>query len=153
MREFDERRFERHLASNPDLVFARCWYWIRKLQARYLAGDYRPAIEAHRKAAAAAVDMRHHYLETRQRYRTSMTRSRGQHSAILRLLDERPQHLETLAAHHRQLEIWAENCPENFENRAALVGAEIARIEGRELDAERLYEHAIRSARDKRLCP
>ena len=44
-------------------------------------------------------------------------------------------------------QIWAENCPENFENRAALVGAEIARIEGRELDAERLYEQAIRSAR------
>src|SRR5215471_5732809 len=48
--------------------------------------------------------------------------------------------------HHRQLEIWAENCPENFENRAALVGAEIARIEGRDLDAMRLYETAIRSA-------
>ena len=25
------------------------------------------------------------------------------------------------AAHHGQLEVWAENCPENFENRAALV--------------------------------
>ena len=60
--------------------------------------------------------------------------------------DERPQHFEALTAHHRQLEVWAENCPENFENRAALVGAEIARIEGRELDAERLYEQAIRSA-------
>ena len=53
-----------------------------------------------------------------------------------------------MAAHHRQLQEWAENCPENFENRAALVGAEIARLEGRELDAERLYEQAIRSARD-----
>ena len=52
-----------------------------------------------------------------------------------------------LAAHHRQLELWAANCPENFENRAALVGAEIARLEGREFDAERLYEQAIRSAR------
>src|SRR5262249_39655639 len=31
--------------------------------------------------------------------------------------------------------------------RVALVSAEIARIEGRELDAERLYEQAIRSAR------
>ena len=55
--------------------------------------------------------------------------------------------VEALAAHHRQLQVWAENCPENFENRAALVGAEIARLEGRELDAERLYEQAIRSAR------
>ena len=55
-------------------------------------------------------------------------------------------HFEALADHHRQLAIWAENCPENFENRAALVGAEIARIEGRLLDAEQLYEKAIRSA-------
>ena len=61
---------------------------------------------------------------------------------------ERQQHFEALAAHHRQLEVWAENCPENFENRAALVGAEIARIEGRELDAEHLYEQAIRSAHE-----
>ena len=34
-----------------------------------------------------------------------------------------------------------------MQSRAALVGAEIARLEGRELDAERLYEQAIRSAR------
>src|SRR5438874_3431606 len=60
---------------------------------------------------------------------------------------QRRQHVEALVAHHRQLEIWAANCPENFENRAALVGAEIARIEGRELEAERLYEKAIQSAR------
>src|SRR5262249_22299081 len=52
-----------------------------------------------------------------------------------------------LVDHHRQLEEWAKHCPENFENRAALVGAEIARIEAREGDAMRLYEQAIRSAR------
>jgi PAS domain S-box-containing protein len=56
-------------------------------------------------------------------------------------------HLNAAAAHHKQLQLWAANCPDNFENRAALVGAEIARLEGRELDAERLYEQAIRSAR------
>src|SRR5207253_11007174 len=60
---------------------------------------------------------------------------------------ERARHLEALAAHDRQLQEWAENCPENFENRAALVGAEIARIEGRALDAMDLYEQAVRSAR------
>ena len=64
---------------------------------------------------------------------------------------ERTGHLETLAAHHRQLQEWAEHCPENFENRAALVGAEIGRLDGRELDAERLYEQAIRSARENGL--
>ena len=39
-------------------------------------------------------------------------------------------------------------CPENFESRAALVGAEIARIEGHEFEAMGLYEQAIRSARE-----
>ena len=53
-----------------------------------------------------------------------------------------------MAAHHRPLQEWAENCPENFANRAALVLAEIARLEGRDPDAEQLYEQAIRSARD-----
>src|SRR5260370_21051099 len=61
-------------------------------------------------------------------------------------LDQRQQHFEALVTHHRQLQVWAENCPENFENRAALVGAEIASIEGLALDAERIYEQAIRSA-------
>src|SRR6202042_1750386 len=60
--------------------------------------------------------------------------------------DQHSPHLAALAAHHRQLEIWAANCPENFENRAALVGAEIARLEGRDREAMDLYEQAIRSA-------
>ena len=55
---------------------------------------------------------------------------------------------DALDAHHLQLETWARHCPENFASRAALVGAEIARLEGRETDAMRLYEQAIRSARD-----
>jgi PAS domain S-box-containing protein len=47
-----------------------------------------------------------------------------------------------------KLKVWADNCPENFGNRHALVSAEIARIEGRNYDAMRLYEDAIRSARE-----
>src|ERR1700746_891489 len=50
-------------------------------------------------------------------------------------------------AHHKQIQVGAANCLENFENRAALVGAEIARLEGRDVEAMRLYEEAIRSAR------
>ena len=56
--------------------------------------------------------------------------------------------LPLLYDHHRQLEIWALHCPANFETKAALVSAEIARIEGRMLDAEHFYEAAIRSAHD-----
>jgi PAS domain S-box-containing protein len=56
------------------------------------------------------------------------------------------EHFQALIECHGQLALLAKNCPDNFENRAALVAAEIARIEGRELEAERLYEQAIRSA-------
>src|SRR5260370_36313205 len=59
---------------------------------------------------------------------------------------QRTSNLEALASHQRQLANWATACPANFEDRAALVGAEIARLEGRVLDAEHLYEPAIRSA-------
>src|SRR6202011_3501394 len=63
-------------------------------------------------------------------------------------VDDKFEHLTAIVAHHRQLTLWAEDCPANFLNRAALVGAEIVRLEGRELDAERLYEEAIRSAHE-----
>jgi hypothetical protein len=46
--EFDETRFERHLNSYPPMV--HFWYWIRKLQARFFAGDFASAIEASLKA-------------------------------------------------------------------------------------------------------
>jgi hypothetical protein len=32
---FDELRFERRLAMNPALAELECWYWVRKLQARF----------------------------------------------------------------------------------------------------------------------
>ena len=47
-----------------------------------------------------------------------------------------------------KLELWADSSPENYRNRHALVAAELARIDGRELEAMRLYEAAIRSAHE-----
>ncbi len=54
--------------------------------------------------------------------------------------EQRQQHFEALVAYHRQLELCAKNGPENFENRAVLVGAEIARIEGRDVEAMSLSD-------------
>lgn len=48
----------------------------------------------------------------------------------------------------KKLKLWADNCPQNYCNRYALVLAEIARIEGRPAEAMDLYEEAIGSARD-----
>jgi predicted ATPase/signal transduction histidine kinase len=56
--------------------------------------------------------------------------------------------LPLIAEKAQKLARWAESCPENFRGAHALVAAELARIEGRPLDAEGLYEDAIRSARE-----
>ena len=141
--QFDELRFERRFADHPEWALGECWYWIRKLQARYLAGDYTTAVEASSQVqrllwtAPSPLDAADFH------FYGALSHAASCDSAAA---DQR-QHIEALAAHHRQLAVWAENGPENFENRAALVGAEIARIEGRALEAEQLYEKAIRSAR------
>ncbi|MBG1270290.1 AAA family ATPase [Nostoc sp. WHI] len=62
---------------------------------------------------------------------------------------EQEQFLQTLESHQHQLQYWANNCPANFLHKSQLVAAEMARIEGRELEAMRLYEQSIGSAREQ----
>ena len=142
--EFDEIRFERRLAGDPRLAAPECWYWIRKLQARFFAGDYASALDASSKAQRLLWTSPSHFETAEYHFYGALCQAAYWDSASP---DRRRQHVEALAAHQRQLEIWAENCPENFETRAALVNAEIARIDGRDAEAMHLYERAIRSAR------
>ncbi|XXX82648.1 ATP-binding sensor histidine kinase [Sorangium sp. So ce134] len=141
---FDEARFERHLESDPRLSIAACWYWICKLEAQFHAGNCDSALAAAARAERllwtkqSFIDVADYHFYTALARAARCEASNG----------ERRRHLAALAAHHEQLEVWASSCPDNFYGRAALVGAEIARLEGRELDAERLYEEAIRSARE-----
>ncbi len=141
----NEVRIEHELANDRSLVTPACRYWIRKLQARCIAGDYATAMDAALKAEPLLWTVSALFEEAEYHFYSAMSRASFSDYAPI---DERQRNLDAIAAHHRQLKLWAENCPENFENRAALVGAELARIEGRDLEAMRLYEQAIRSARD-----
>jgi PAS domain S-box-containing protein len=140
---FDEPGFERRVSSNPDLARAECWYWIRKAQARFFAGDYAAAVDASAKAQGllwTSLSL----LETADYcFYGSLSHAASCDSATA---EARQRHVEALASLYAQLRVWAEHRPENFEQRAALVCAEIARLDGRDLEAMRLYEHAIRSA-------
>jgi PAS domain S-box-containing protein len=142
--EFDEGPFEQQLAEDPRLSLIAFVYWLRKLQARFFAGAYASAV-------AAAANAHRLWRKTpavleQADYEFYAALARAAHCDAASTA-ERTQHHEALAAHHRQLQEWAGNCPENFEDRAALVGAELARIEGGDAEAMRLYERAIRSAR------
>ncbi len=142
---FDESRFERRLESNPRLVVAASRHWIRKLQACVYAGDGPSAVAAASKAEALLWTVPTQVELSEYHFYGALARAARWDTASA---EERPQHLEVLTAHHKQITVWAQNGPETFANRAALVGAEIARLEGRELDAMRLYEEAIRLARE-----
>ncbi len=145
--QFDELRIERRFASNPDLARAEYFYWLCKLQARFLANDHGAAIAASSRAQRLLWQSPSLFDTADYHLYSALSRAAACESLGA---DQRQQHVEALTAHHRQLEVWAGNCAENFENRAALVGAEIARIEGRDLDAMRIYEQAIHSARANR---
>jgi PAS domain S-box-containing protein len=141
--QFDEHRFERHLASNPALAELECWYSVRKLQARFFAGNYASALEASLTAQRQAWTSPSQFETAELCFFSALGHAALSDSASP---EQTRQHFEALAAHQKQLEIWAGNCPENFESQAAMAGAEIARIEGRVVEAEELYERAIRSA-------
>ena len=141
--DYIESEVEQDLASNLNLVFAEFYYWTRKVQARVFAGDYSSAAEAAFKGQRL-------YWTSAAMFETAEFRLYAAlaHAGAWNIVspEDRPKHFEALAAHYKQLEVWAEHSPQTFENRAALVAAEIARIEGRILDAQDLYEKAIRSA-------
>ena len=140
---FDEARVESHLASNSVLSLAEFFYWTRKLQGRFFAGDYTAAVAAAQRAQTLVWTASSQVTSADFPFYAALAHAASWNFASS---DEQRRHFEALTAHHKQLVVWSEYCPQNFQNRAALIGAEIARVEGRTLDAEQLYEEAIRSA-------
>jgi PAS domain S-box-containing protein len=143
--QFDEATFEAQLSGDrmPLLI---CWYWILKLKARFLSGDYAEALAAAVKAklllsaATGSIQLLDYF------YYAALTVAACYENGSA---DEQSEWRDLLAAHREQLREWAETNPLTFADKHALVSAEIARIEGRDGDAMRLYEEAIRSAREQ----
>jgi PAS domain S-box-containing protein len=141
---FSEQQRECEFANAPSGTGSQCWYWSCKLQALFLAGDYEMARAAAFRGqpllnkSSAIMEAADYHLYSALSYAACCDSLPG---------SQRTANLQELASHHRPLIDWAATCPENFEDRAALVGAEVARLEGRELEAERLYAQSIRSAR------
>jgi PAS domain S-box-containing protein len=140
---FDESRFERHLQSNAGLVMSACWYWVRKMQAYYLAADITSAVTAAARAEALLWTSPAFIITADYHFYAALVRAAEYGTAPP---DARTEIARILGTHLTLLRVWAANCPDNFDNRAVLVCAEVARIEGRPLDAMHLYDEAVRSA-------
>ena len=140
--QFDEAAFERELTRDR-MTSMVCYYWILKLKARFLSGDYAEAFAAAGEAklvlwvATPQIQLLDYF------YYAALTVAVLYENASA---NEQAGWRELLTAHREQLREWAENYPPTFADKHLLVSAEIARVEGRALDAMQLYEQAIRSA-------
>jgi predicted ATPase/signal transduction histidine kinase len=135
----DEDGLEPDPRSNARLANA----WIRRLQACVFANAHASGSVAAAKAAALLWRVPTQFELAEYHFYAALARAGRCETAPA---EERPQLLKAVAAHRDQIELWAKHCPATFANRAALVGAEMARLEGRELEAMRLYDEATRSA-------
>ena len=142
--QFDETTFEARFTGFR-IPLLPCWYWILKLEARFLSGDYAEALATADKtkrllgASASQIQLLDYY------YYTALTVAALYENASA---DEQTGWRDLLAAHREQLREWAENYPPTFADKHTLVLAEIARLEKRDADAMQLYEQAIHLARD-----
>jgi signal transduction histidine kinase len=142
--QFDEATFEAQLTADRMNTMI-CVYWILKLKARFLSGDYNEALAA---AAKAKLALRREPIQIYvldYSYYTALTVAALYEKASA---DEQGEWRGLLTAHREQLREWAENNPPTFGDKHALVSGEIARLEGRDANAMRLYEQAIKSARE-----
>jgi PAS domain S-box-containing protein len=142
---FSESDLERNLAGKPALALPECWYYIRKLQARFLAGEYVDALQAASRAQPMVAGTLSLLEVVEYHFYDALCHAAVYDSASV---EDRRYHRARLLEHLEKLDTWGFHCPENFGNRAALIKAEAARIEGRNADAMLLYEQAISSARE-----
>jgi predicted ATPase/signal transduction histidine kinase len=142
--QFNEGAFEAQLTGDrmPVMVY---FYWIFKLKARFLSGDYAEALAAADRAKELLWGAFGEIMLLDYFYYTALTVAALYEKGSA---DEQQRWRNLLTAHREKLREWAENYPPTFADKHALVVAEIARLEDRDLDAKRLYEEAIRAAHE-----
>ena len=144
---FSEAELEARLDARrqPSLVF---FHFTLKLMARFLSGDLEAALAAADRCRpllwAGLFSVQSHWFH--------LYDALAQAAVFHRLPANRQEEaLAILAGHLAQLRECAAVNPRTFHAAYAMASAELARIEGRELEAERFYEEAVRSARESHL--
>ena len=136
---FSEREFLDGFGQAP---FFRVFYDVIRLHLHLTVGEFEEAADA----ARAAEEVVHSVSGTIWPMLLRFYRA----ISILapRSSDDPPDDGEraSVAEDARQMKVWAENCPENFSHAELLIRAELARIEGAELEAQDLYAEAIEAA-------
>ena len=138
--DFNEAAFEEYLETEPAHLYGSCPYYIRKMQARYLAGQHVEAVEAGNKAA-----------DTLQSVSLMVERVEYHFYAVLsKIAAGRPfdkSKGDQIAEHVGNIEQFAADRPDNYADRANIIRAELSQIDGDYAEAERHYDIAVDAAR------
>src|SRR5690606_30075838 len=145
--DFDEASFEASL-SDGDVPLAATYYALCKLQAALFTGDVPGALAAAERASALVGAIGTQFSAAEVRLYTTLAHLAAEAEA--KDDEARARHLAEAERLAEPIEHWAEACPENFRHMHALVGAELARARGDDLEAMRLYDQAIAAAREGR---
>ena len=128
------------------LAVVQCYYWILQLQLRYLLEDGVGAIEAAEKAKPVLWSARCHIQTGTYWFYYTLALLAALRSARTITSDMNQADFAESFAALRKL---ADTSPHTYAHKYTLAAAELAGVEGRDVEAMRLYEQAIRSALDK----
>jgi PAS domain S-box-containing protein len=126
---------------SPQIIYI---YYVFKAQSCYLGGKSIDALASCRvvEELASWISGQYFVAEHNFYYSLSMT------DLYLTAPDaDRQQYWQKLTANQQQMQIWVDNCSENFLHKYLLVAAEMARISDRWQEAMDLYDRAISTAR------
>jgi PAS domain S-box-containing protein len=145
--QIQEKQFEVPSSTSPVPMGGRslqnaCFHHLTTIQLNVLAGRYQQALALADEPLFKNVRA---YLELAEyRFYTALAHA-GAHDPSSS--EDALRHSKELGRHQEELAKWREQIPENFSDRLVLLRAEMARIDGRIVEAAQLYEEAIHLAR------
>ncbi|NET56222.1 MAG: AAA family ATPase [Symploca sp. SIO2E6] len=127
--------------KNEWLLFT---FYLHKTIVYYLLQDSHQAFEHTINTAKYIASIGSHLTVPQHNFYDSLSLLTYHRSCTI----EEQQHLlEKVAKNQQEMQIWAGDCPENFQHKFDLVAAEKARVLGQHWQAEELYEQAIQGAK------
>jgi predicted ATPase/class 3 adenylate cyclase/tRNA A-37 threonylcarbamoyl transferase component Bud32 len=129
------------------IAMAICFYKILKAQALYLFGRPKEALDATRQIEGRlSFIVNHPNLADRLLYQSLAIAALWEGSGS----EEERAAMDQLKGNLAQLQVWSDNCPDNFLAKRLMVEAELARITADETAAADLYDRAIDAAHTAR---
>ncbi|KJU83904.1 stage II sporulation protein E [Candidatus Magnetobacterium bavaricum] len=144
--EITEDEYLHQCAANVNTQVL-CIYYILKMQVLYLDAKFREALTVSEEVEKRIISVATQSLLPTAEYRFY-------HALVIASLytsgseEDKTRYMQLLISGQQQMRIWADGCQENFLHKYYLISAEIARINGQDMEAVTLYEQSIQSAKD-----